>query len=573
MSPSWLDRETLAASVAIDWVEDLVVASPLAPLGSIDDLARSDLHIHRSMADGIRRSGIALGAPRFVLRPVPEEISLETVVQRVVSGRYETTVVDSGLVEAIPGGQRLRVLGPLAERRPLVWVVRAQAQRLRSAVNDYLFAEKVLARGRRRPVCRDLAEIRAASTLRVVTRNSPVTCTIERGGLEGFEYDLALAFARELKVRLELAMPPPGVDPLDWLGQGFGDLAALHEPVDPETEGRFLVSFPYRLVDLVSIGSVRNPAPAGVEDLAGATVAASRPVAALCAELPLVPPMSPAAMITGADALSALLEVSRGVAGTAVVDEDTAKLELAARPDLQEGVIVLPGVELAWLVNPSSPELMRRIDRFLEWAARSGLVRQLALSELGTWKPYVPPYLPEVPDGALTPYDELLRWAGRRHQIDWRLLASLMYEESRFDPGAIGPGGSAGLFQFMPPTWRELGVEDPHHPAEAVEAGARYLSRLMEMFDDVPMADRVAMAIASYNVGPRHVFDARRHARAMGLDPQVWAGNVETAMLILDNPDVARQYPAGTCRCRRAVGYTRRILRRYYAYAEQFPPS
>ena len=148
-----------------------------------------------------------------------------------------------------------------------------------------------------------------------------------------------------------------------------------------------------------------------------------------------------------------------------------------------------------------------------------------------------------------------------------------MYEESRFDPDAVGPGGSAGLFQFMPPTWRELGVEDPHHPMEAIEAGARYLRRLMDLFADLPLPEQAAMAIASYNVGPRHVFDARRLAEQMGLDRDRWAGNVETAMVLLDDPEVARRFPAGVCRCRRGAAYARRILRRYQAYVEQFPPG
>jgi membrane-bound lytic murein transglycosylase F len=81
------------------------------------------------------------------------------------------------------------------------------------------------------------------------------------------------------------------------------------------------------------------------------------------------------------------------------------------------------------------------------------------------------------------------------------------------------------------------------------------------------------MAIASYNVGPGHVQDARRLAREMGLDPGRWKNSVETAMLILDDPDVATRFSAGVCRCRRGVGYTRRILRRYAAYTEQFPPA
>jgi membrane-bound lytic murein transglycosylase F len=96
---------------------------------------------------------------------------------------------------------------------------------------------------------------------------------------------------------------------------------------------------------------------------------------------------------------------------------------------------------------------------------------------------------------------------------------------------------------------------------------------MMDLFGDLPLADRVAMAIASYNVGPRHVFDARTLAREMAFDPDRWQGSVETALLLLDDPEVARRYPAGVCRCRRAVGYTRRILMRYAAYTEQFPPA
>jgi len=124
----------------------------------------------------------------------------------------------------------------------------------------------------------------------------------------------------------------------------------------------------------------------------------------------------------------------------------------------------------------------------------------------------------------------------------------------------------------MPLTWDDIDGEDPLHPGDAVTAGGWYLRWLMEKFSNLDLPDQVAMGIASYNVGPRHVFDARLLASEMGFDPDRWRGNVETAMLILDNPEVARRYPAGVCRCRRAVGYTRRILRRYRAYTEQFSP-
>jgi membrane-bound lytic murein transglycosylase F len=289
--------------------------------------------------------------------------------------------------------------------------------------------------------------------------------------------------------------------------------------------------------------------------------------------LPLEPPIRVAGPPPGTDASGALQTVARGRAYCAVVDEDAVALEVDSRIDLVRGPVVVPNVPLVWVMNPTSPELRSRVDDFLRRARATGRVQQLTLKGLGLWRRPTSPRLPLVPEGHLTPYDEYLKWAARRNGIDWRLLASLMYEESRFDPDAVGPGGSAGLFQFMPMTWRELGVEDPHHPGEAIEAGAGYLSSLMGQFADLDLPDRVAMAIASFNVGPRHVFDARRLAVEMGFDPNRWRGNVETAMVILDDPEVARRFPAGVCRCRRGAAYTRRILRRYTAYAEQFPPA
>jgi len=571
-SPADLEEiEGVVATATVDWVFDEVVATQDGPIATMEDIGDAGIALPISL------QGRVVGWEDRGIRkliPVPEEMPWERILERVATGRYEVTVADSALVEAVRrSGSELRVIGTLTERRPLVWAVRRSSPLLLRAIDDYLFASAVLDPTLSRAECRELRDILRTRVLRMVTRNSPVTVTIERGGLEGFEYDLVTSFARELGVRVELAIPPPGIEPLVWLEEGHGDIAALHEPAPLEGGGGVRTSVPYRSVDLVAVVAARTVPLSGVEELSGLPVTASTSVATWCREVPIEPPMTVAEAGPGRDALGALLAVSKGEAYAAVVDADTAKLELSARPALVGGVTVLPGVPLVWHVGPEGVELARRVDRFLKRSRRNGLIRQLERNHFGNWTRKIPATMPTVPPGALTPYDEVLRWAGRLHGIDWRLLASVMYEESRFDPDAVGPGGSAGLFQFMPFTWQELGVDDPHHPRESIEAGARYLRRLIDMMPETELPDRVAMAIASYNVGPGHVFDARRLAAQMGLDPDRWAGNVETALLILDDPEVAREYPSGVCRCRRAVGYTRRILRRYAAYRAQFPPS
>jgi membrane-bound lytic murein transglycosylase F len=570
-SPASLLDEGIRGTVAVDWVEDVLVSGRDSGLDSFEKVRGATVHLHRSAMTASLRSFLA--EEGLGVEEVPEEVPVEEMLRRVRTGRYDLTIVDSGIAETERASRRMVTIGPVAERRALVWAVREESSQLRLAIDRFFFADRVLTGASGLPICRDLRKIRQAGALRLVTRNSATTCTVERGGLEGFEYDLAVSFARSLKVRLGLSIPPPDVDPLDWLELGYGDFTALHEPLSPNDAGGFLVSVPYRRVDLVSVVSTRTEPPAAVEDLAGMRVAASRPVADLCRQLPLELPIYATSPGKGADAFNAMLEVARGKVPVAVVDEDSARFGVADRADLQIGPVILPRAELVWMVNVSSPQLFRTLNRWLREARSSGLVRQLVLNQFGSWKPYRKRTLLPIPDGALSPYDELLQWVGRRYGIDWRLLASLMYEESRFDPDAVGPGGSAGLFQFMPFTWQELGVEDPHDPYEAAESGGRYLRQLMDEFEGLPLPDQVAMAIASYNVGPRHVFDARRLAREMGFDPDRWRGAVETAMVLLDDPEVARRYPAGVCRCRRAANYVRRILRRYAAYVEQFPPA
>ncbi len=570
-APADLMREGVTATTAVDWVDELVVAGPGLAADRLFAIGDDSLFVHPSTAARLREPLRAACGGAVRLQTLDEGEPLESVLDQVAIGGYPAAVVDSGLYDGLPADERRRVIGVLADRRPLVWAVRSGSPRLRAVVDSFFLAEQALLHTSRIASCRDLPDIRKAGQLRVVSRSSPTTCYSEEGARHGFEYELARAFARRLGVRLEVTFPPLAVDPLDWLAAGFGDLVAVHEPVDPLLEGGQRLSLPYRLVDLVVVGREGGDVPASAEELSGATVVAAAPVASLCRLLPLEPPLRPAAMRAGADAYSALQEVVHARQALAVVDEDAARLDLAERGGLAAGCVVLPRQPLRWVFSPGASALQAEADAFLVSARTSGLLADLERRELAVPEPVATWTRTSAADNRLTPYDDLLRAAGMRHGVDWPLLAAIMYEESRCDPAAIGPGGSAGLYQLMPATWRQLGVDDPHHPEQAVEAGARLLRQLEDIFRAAPTPDRLAMAVASYNVGQAHVLDARRLAVEMGLDPNRWT-SVQTALLLLDDPEVARRFPGGVCRCRRTVGYTRRVLRRYLTYAEQVPP-
>jgi len=87
--------------------------------------------------------------------------------------------------------------------------------------------------------------------------------------------------------------------------------------------------------------------------------------------------------------------------------------------------------------------------------------------------------------------------AAGRYGLDPALLASLVRQESGFDPAAVSNAGAMGLTQLMPETAAQLGVTDPFDAAQNVDGGARYLRGLLDRFHG-----DTRLAVAAYNAGP-----------------------------------------------------------------------
>ena len=87
----------------------------------------------------------------------------------------------------------------------------------------------------------------------------------------------------------------------------------------------------------------------------------------------------------------------------------------------------------------------------------------------------------------------------RKYDISPNLLEAVVWQESRWHPGAVSPVGARGLAQLMPGTARQLGV-DALDPASNLEGGARYLRMQLDAF-----GGDLEKALAAYNAGPQRV--------------------------------------------------------------------
>lgn len=98
------------------------------------------------------------------------------------------------------------------------------------------------------------------------------------------------------------------------------------------------------------------------------------------------------------------------------------------------------------------------------------------------------------------PYAKLVAAAARTHDVPPALLHAVIKAESGYNPKARSPAGAVGLMQLMPDTAREMGVENRLDPEDNVQGGARYLKRMLNLFDN-----DITLAVAAYNAGPEAV--------------------------------------------------------------------
>ena len=114
--------------------------------------------------------------------------------------------------------------------------------------------------------------------------------------------------------------------------------------------------------------------------------------------------------------------------------------------------------------------------------------------------------------------------AGRETGFNWRVLAALGYQESRWRPAAVSPKGAQGVMMLMPLTVTKMGVKNVFSPDENIMAGSRYLLLMKERIPKrIRDPDRTLLAMAAYNIGIGHLEDARIITQMRKKNPDRWA--------------------------------------------------
>lgn len=97
-------------------------------------------------------------------------------------------------------------------------------------------------------------------------------------------------------------------------------------------------------------------------------------------------------------------------------------------------------------------------------------------------------------------FHSIILEAADRYNVDPALVKAVIMAESGYDPTAISKKGAMGLMQLMPATGIAMGVEDFFDPEHNVNAGVKYLKKLLNQFDG-----NLLLAVAAYNAGSTKV--------------------------------------------------------------------
>lgn len=373
-----------------------------------------------------------------------------------------------------------------------------------------------------------LEQVRALGVLKVATRNSPTAYYLGVEGPEGPEYELAAGFARALGVELELRVLASAPAALDEVRRNRVHLAAAGIVASAARRERAAFGPVYERIGQHVIYHSRRPLPASPTDLIGARIEVTarsshaESLAALAAEVPGLAFVE----VADVDQLDLMERVSNGSIDATVANSSEFLIGRHLHPDLRQAFELAQSEDVAWGLNPRDRSLDPLVERYFERLAASGELRDLLARYYRRAERFdyvdsvnLVRHVRERLPGLRPFFEEAQQDTG----LDWRLLAAVGYQESKWDPNAVSFTGVRGVMMLTTDTARRMGVADRLDPRESILGGARYLVEVRSKIPArIPEPDRTWFALAGYNVGFGHLEDARILTQRHGRSPDSW---------------------------------------------------
>ena len=424
----------------------------------------------------------------------------------------------------------------------------------------------------------DFSGMRSRRVIRILVPYSKTIYFIDKGEQFGTAVELGEALGEWLNkgkkaeiARIRIAfVPTPRDKLLTALNGGLGDIAAGNLTITPDR---------LRIVDFTNAGmrDVREilvtgpaaPAISRIEDLAGKEIYV-RKSSSYYEHLVSLNAKFSARGLAAIKIVSAdeslededLMEmVNAGLLPYIIVDNHKAAIwgKVFSGLKQRDDIFINEGGEVAWAIRKNSPQLKKELDAFFEKHRvgtdfGSDLRNRYYTKEKMVRRAYAPEDMKRFNE-----YVEFFRRYGAEYSFDYLMIIAQGYQESNLKQSERSSSGAVGVMQMKPSTANDkaIAINGIDKSAERnIQAGNKYLRYLIVKYINDPDLDarnQTLFAFAAYNAGPNKFELIRAKAQQMGLDPNVWFGNVENA--------------AAAVIGRETVQYVSNIYKYYIAYS------
>ena len=418
-----------------------------------------------------------------------------------------------------------------------------------------------------------LEQIKAKGELIVVTRNAATTYYESSEGYVGVEYEIAKAFADSLGVKTRFIVKEDISDLFSAVNEGEGDLAAAGLTHTKERSKRFSFGPTYQMVAQQLVCRRGGKRPKKFEDLVGISIKV--PVHSSYVEqlkkLKNVYPELQWQEVEDTDTEALLEDVWLKKIDCTVADANIVAINRRYYPELSVRFNMSEPEPLAWLIPNSANTLENELKDWFNAYMDSGklgevmhryygYIERFDYVEVRTYQRKIKSHLPK--------YKNIFQDAAKNYNVGWTLLAAQAYQESHWRATAKSPTGVRGMMMLTRTTAKELGVKNRLDPKSSIMGGAYYLNKLRQRLpESVTEPDRTWLALAAYNIGMGHIWDARKLAKQLNKNPDRWQ-ELATVLPLLTKKKYYKKLKHGYARGFEPVAYVKNI-RNYQDILEQ----
>ncbi|MEA1955884.1 MAG: membrane-bound lytic murein transglycosylase MltF [Campylobacterota bacterium] len=378
-----------------------------------------------------------------------------------------------------------------------------------------------------------LKQIKKTKKLKVVLLNSPSTYYIGADGSKGFEYDLLNAYAKHLGVSLDIEVANTVSEAIKLSQNPEVHITSSALAKTKQRRDKFNFGPSYFEVHeqvICNRGMIRSRNfPRDVEGLKGLKITVgdgtsySETIKALQNDGYDIN-MS----VTSEFSTEELLQmVSSHEIDCTVADSNIYSINQRYYPEIASAFAISGREQLAWVLAKDSKELEADIYTWLNEFNQSGKLTALKdhyYSYALFFNYYDTTMFYKRVKSRLPKYEKYFKKYANQYGFAWELIAAQSYQESHWNPRAKSFTGVRGLMMLTQHTAKLLGVKNRLSPKQSIRGGVRHLNQMMKNVPkEIVGEDRIKFALASYNVGLGHIYDARRLAKKMNLNQNIWS--------------------------------------------------